>query len=160
MAGCLGMLHCGAPAWRALQLGHNLDARVRINMKILLWVSALLLAALWTGSIALCASAAHWLANTGGQVVGAVQQVAEWPVPDWAVFWIDPAGLDALRAALTWSIDFLVASAPWVFSIVAWVAPLLWALWALGMLLLALLVGLAWVLLCRVPPPAALPQPR
>ena len=107
-------------------------------MKILLWVTAFLLAALWTGGIALFASAANWLAGAGDQWVGAVQMVAEWPVPAWAAYWVDAAWLDAMRAALTWSIDFLVTTAPWVFSILGWIAPLLWTLWVLGMLVLAL----------------------
>jgi hypothetical protein len=123
-------------------------------MKILLWCVALFLAVLWTGCIALFASAANWLAGAGGQWVGAVQQVAEWPVPAWASYWVNAAWLDAVRVALTWSIDFLVASAPWVFSILAWIAPLLWTLWVLGMLVLALVVVVGLVLLGRVPKPA------
>ena len=123
-------------------------------MKILLWVTASLLAALWTGGIALFASAANWLASAGDQWVGAVQMVAEWPVPAWAAYWVDAAWLDTMRAALTWGIDFLVATAPWVFSMLSWIAPLLWTLWVLGILMLALVVVVASVLLGRVPKPA------
>lgn len=125
-------------------------------MKILLWLTAVLLTALWTGFIALLASLANWLAGAGNQVVGAVQGVAEWPVPAWVAVGMSPAWLDALRAGLTGSIDFLVATAPWLFSVLGWIAPLLWTLWLLGMLILALVVVVALVLLGRVPKPAAL----
>lgn len=124
-------------------------------MKKLLWVTAFLLAALWTGSLALLVSVAGWLAGAGDQWAGAVQRVAEWPVPAWVELWMAPAWMDAVRDALTWTIDFLVATAPWVFSLLGWVAPLLWTLWALGMLVLALVVGVALVLLGRVPASAA-----
>lgn len=123
-------------------------------MKILLWISALTLAVLWTGGIALFASAAHWLAGAGDQWVGAVPRVAEWPVPTWAAYWVDTAWLDALRAALTGSIDLLLSTAPWLFSILSWIAPLLWTLWTLGMLALVLIVVVAMALLNRVPKPA------
>lgn len=123
-------------------------------MKILLWGVALFLAVVWTLCIALVASAANWLAGSSDQVVGAVQLLAEWPLPAWAALWMDPAWLDGLRDMLTWSIDFIVNHAPWLFSILAWVAPLLWILWALGMILLLALVAVALVLLGRVPPAA------
>ena len=123
-------------------------------MKILLSVTALLLATLWTGGIALFASAANWLAGAGDQWVGAVQLVAEWPVPALAAYWVDTAWLEAMRAALTWSIDSLVTTAPWVFSILSWIAPLLWTLWLLGILMLALVVVGTLVLLGRVVKPA------
>ena len=123
-------------------------------MKTVLWVTAFLLAALWTMGIALVASAAQWLAGAGDHWVGAVQLVAQWPVPAWAAFWVDAVWLDALRAALTGSLEFLVATAPWLFSVLGWIAPLLWTLWVLGMLVLALVVAVALVLLGRVPRPA------
>jgi hypothetical protein len=120
-------------------------------MKILLWVTGLFIAAVWTGGFALLTSMAAWLAGAGNQVVGAVQLVAEWPVPAWVALWLDPASLDNLRSTLTWSIDALTTYAPWLFSALGWVAPLLWVLWGLGMFLLMVLVLVGHVLLGRVP---------
>ena len=121
-------------------------------MKTLLWAISLLLAMVWTVGIALVASVFNWLAGAGDQVVGAVQMVAEWPVPAWAAVWMDPAWLDGVRAALTWSIDSLVTYAPWVFAVLGWMAPVLWVLWGLGMFLLLVLAAVGQMLLNRVPP--------
>lgn len=123
-------------------------------MKIVLWVSVVVLGAVWTAGFALLASIAHWLAGAGPHVVGAVQQVAEWPVPAWVAIWASPAGMDGVRAGLTGTIDFLVLYSPWLFSLLGWVAPLLWALWGLGVLLLLGAAALGHRLLGRVPPTA------
>ena len=120
-------------------------------MKILLWVAGLFMAAVWTAGFALLTSMAGWLAGAGNQVVGAVQSVAEWPVPAWAALWLAPTSLDSLRAVLTWSIDAITTYAPWLFSVLGWVAPLLWGVWGLGMFLLMVLVLVGHVLLGRVP---------
>ncbi|OYU46706.1 MAG: hypothetical protein CFE44_00680 [Burkholderiales bacterium PBB4] len=121
-------------------------------MKIMLWGVTLLLAMVWTVGVALLASVANWLAGAGDQVVGAVQMVAEWPVPAWANVWMDPAWLDAVRAMLTVSIDAVATYAPWLFSALGWVAPLLWVLWGLGMFLLLVVAAVGQVLLGRVRP--------
>ena len=121
-------------------------------MKILLWAVTLLLAAVWTASFALLASAANWLAGAGDQMVGAVQMVAEWPAPAWAEVWVAPAWLDAVRAALTWAIDATATYAPWLFSVLGWVAPVLWAVCGLGLLLLLTIAVVGHVLIGRAPP--------
>ena len=121
-------------------------------MKIFLWCVTFLLAAVWTASIALLAAAAQWLANAGDQVVGAVQMVAEWPVPAWAEVWMAPAWLDAVRAALTWAIDATGTYAPWLFSVLGWVAPVLWAVCGLGLLLLLVVAVVGHILITRAPP--------
>lgn len=120
-------------------------------MKILLWSVALVFALVWTACIALLASVANWVAGAGDQVVGAAQRVAEWSAPAWAAVWMDLAWLDGVRAALTWTIDALTHYAPWLFGALGWVAPLLWGLWVLGMLVLLAVAAVGQVLLGRVP---------
>ena len=110
-----------------------------------------MLAAVWTAGMALCASIANWLAGAGDRVVSTVQLAAEWPVPAWAHLWLDPAWLDALRSMLTWAIDATAAYAPWLFSALGWVAPVLWAVWGLGLFLLLAAAAVGQVLLGRVP---------
>ena len=122
-------------------------------MKLLLWGVTLFVAVLWTLLVALTASIVNWLAGSGAPVIGAAQQVAEWPLPPWASLWIDPAMVDGLRSMLTWSIDFVVNYAPWLFSALGWIAPVLWALWGLGMVVLLLLATVGQVLLGRLKPP-------
>lgn len=121
-------------------------------MKFLLWGVTLFVAVLWTLLVALFASMTNWLAGAGTPVVGAAQQLAEWPVPAWVALWLDPAWLDGMRDMLTWSIDFVVNYAPSLFSALGWIAPLLWMLWGLGMFVLLAIAAVGQVLLGRVPP--------
>ena len=120
-------------------------------MKFLLWGATLFVAMVWTVGIALVASVANWLAGAGDQVVGAVQTVAEWPAPAWAAVWMEPAWLDAVRSALTWTIDAASTYTPWLFSALGWVAPLLWVVWGLVMFLLLVAAAVGQVLLGRAP---------
>lgn len=123
-------------------------------MKFLLWGVTLLVAVLWTLLVALTASFANWLADAGAPVLGVAQQVAEWPLPAWAALWVDPAWLDGLREMLMWSMDFVVNFAPWLFTAVGWIAPVLWVLWGLGMLALLMVAAVGQLLLTRLKPPS------
>ena len=124
-------------------------------MKILLWLTVGVVGAFWTAGFALLASLAQWLAGAGQQVAGAVQQVAEWPVPGWMAIWANPAWMEAMRAALTSTLDSSATYVPWLFSALGWVAPLLWILWGLGMLLLLLLAVAGHGLIRRAAPSEA-----
>jgi hypothetical protein len=111
-------------------------------MKILIWAGVALVALLWTLMIAIMASLAHWLAGSTDQAVGGLQAISQWPIPAWLSLWVDPAMLEPIKAMTVWGIDLLVTATPWIEPFLAWVAPLLWVVWALVMLvLLVIAVG-------------------
>lgn len=105
-------------------------------MKLLLWGGAGLVALLWTLMIAVVASLATWLAGSADQAVGGLQAISQWPTPAWLAVWMDPALLEPFRAMAVWVMDLLATSAPWLTPMLGWVAPMLWVLWAMVMLLL------------------------
>lgn len=116
-------------------------------MKLLIWAGVTLVALLWTLTIAVMASLAQWLTGSADQAVGGLQSLSQWPMPAWVALWVDPALLEPIKGLMTWSLDLLVTATPWLTPLLAWVAPLLWVLWAIVMLLLLVgAVGGQWLL--------------
>jgi len=111
-------------------------------MKLLMWAGTGLVALLWTLIIAIMASLANWLAGSADQTAGGLQAISQWPVPAWLALWVDPALLEPIKAMVVWGMDLLVTAGPWLTPLLDWVAPLLWVVWAMVMLLLlAIAVG-------------------
>ncbi|MBA3058797.1 MAG: hypothetical protein KJ614_15070 [Gammaproteobacteria bacterium] len=105
-------------------------------MKALLWTGTGLVALLWTLMVAIMASLANWLVGSADQAVGGLQTMSQWPMPAWLSLWMDPALLEPIKAMVVWGMDALATATPWLTPLLAWVAPLLWVVWALVMLLL------------------------
>jgi hypothetical protein len=110
-------------------------------MKTLIWSLTLLLAALWSGLVWLTHGLSAWLLGSvsapalkdaGSTVAG----LALPPVPPWLAPWLDPAWLadaqDFAAAVLGWFGGVL----PSGDTLLAWVGPLLWVGWGMGLLLL------------------------
>ena len=119
-------------------------------MKILFASGTALIALLWTVFIAVSAALADWLAGQGGQLQGGMQALAQWPMPPWIGLWLDPALAEALRASVVWTVEALTAFMPWIVPLLEWVAPLLWVIWAIGMVILVVLAGLGLLLISRL----------
>ncbi len=119
-------------------------------MKIALAIGIATLAVLWTGFIALSAALADWLAGQGGQLQGSLQALAQWPLPPWIALWTDPAAAEAIRATLVWSVELFAAAMPWITPLLDWVAPLLWVIWAFGMVGLVALAAVGLLLIGRM----------
>lgn len=125
-------------------------------MKALVWSLAALSAAGWTGMVWITHQLTAWvlgaidagpLKDAGGAMAGLPVP----PLPQWLDVWIDSAGLGALQA---WSADllgWLGAVLPAGEALMAWVGPLLWIGWALGLALLMGVAGLVHVLAGRAP---------
>lgn len=111
-------------------------------MKLLMWAGTGVVALLWTLMIAVMASLAAWLVGSADQAVGGLQAISQWPVPTWLALWLDPALLEPIKDMVASGMDLLVTATPWLTPMLAWIAPLLWVIWALVMvLLLAIAAG-------------------
>jgi hypothetical protein len=104
-------------------------------MKVLIWASAGLFALCWTLLIAVMASLTNWLAGSADQAAGSLKAISQWPVPSWISLYVDPALVAPMKSLIAESMNVLVAATPWLTPLLAWVAPLLWVVWALVMLL-------------------------
>lgn len=111
-------------------------------MKLLMWAGTGVVALLWTLMIAVMASLAAWLVGSADQAVGGLQAISQWPVPTWLALWLDPALLEPIKDMVASGMGLLVTATPWLTPMLAWIAPLLWVIWALVMvLLLAIAAG-------------------
>lgn len=127
-------------------------------MKFLIWASTGLVALLWTLMIAVMASLANWLAGSTTEAVGGLQTISQWPMPAWLSLWVDPVWLEPLKAMMAWVLDLLTVASPWLAPVLGWVAPLLWFIWAVVMLLMLAIASGGHVLLGKLRPPSG-PRP-
>lgn len=116
-------------------------------MKTLIWSLTALLAALWTGFIAVVHQLTGWLLSVvdAGALQGAAGTVgglALPPVPAWLEPWIDTASLAALQSFAVSLVEWLGVVMPSGDALMAWVGPLLWIGWALVLVPMLAIAGL------------------
>ncbi|MFP5468010.1 MAG: hypothetical protein ACLGG8_10900 [Gammaproteobacteria bacterium] len=124
-------------------------------MRIAIWLVTALLATLWTGLAMASVSLTGWLLSVAGSApTGELAgMVGQWPVPAWLAPWVDAAWLQAAQASLVELVRWLGEVMPSAGSLMAWISPLVWVLWALGMFGLLLVAGLLhWLTGRRTPP--------
>ncbi len=129
-------------------------------MKIVIWLTGGLLTALWTGlalaSAALVKFMGKAASSASGNAVG--NWVAELDLPAWLSVWVDVGTLQLLINAAAELLRRLNDWGPGLADALSWLVPVIWTVWALGMLLLlALAVGLH-LLVGRRPPGPTQPQ--
>ena len=121
-------------------------------MKFLIWAGTGLVALLWTLTIAVMASLANWLAGSTDQAVSGLQTISQWPMPAWLGLWVDPAWLEPIKAMMAWGLDLLIIATPWLVPLLEWMAPVLWFVWAVVMLLLLTIASSGHLLVGRLRP--------
>lgn len=121
-------------------------------MKSLIWASAVVVALVWTLMIAVMASLTTWLVGSADQAVGGLQAISQWPMPAWLALWVDPALLEPVKAMVAGGMDLLVTATPWLTPLLAWIAPLLWVVWALVMVLLLVIAVAGHLLVGKLRP--------
>ena len=118
-------------------------------MKALIWLAFIALVAVWTVLVALTDQLGQWLLSRteAGQIQDMADMAAAWPVPAWLGFWVDTAWLKALQDTGNGLVQWLGQVLPSVDGLMAWISPLLWGVWGLGLLaMLACTVFAHWLL--------------
>lgn len=114
-------------------------------MKALVWGVFVVLAALWSGLVAIggavLSALAQWLGS--GQAGDLASAAAQIPVPAWLALWVDVEWWMAVQSALVDGVAVLGAWLPSLGAVAAWLVPLAWVVWALGLLALLVVAGLA-----------------
>ncbi len=123
-------------------------------MSLLIWSVFALLALLWTGGAWASAALVQWSADlmASGQAVELGRAVSSWPVPAWATWFVDIALVHVVIDAIVWGLEGLQAVAPWAAAAVGWLVPVVWVIWALGLLLLLALAAALHLLVRRSVP--------
>ena len=123
-------------------------------MKTLIWSLTALMAAAWTGFIALAHQLAGWLlaaidAGSLKGTAGTVGSLSLPPLPDWLAPWIDTASLATLQSLAAALIQWLGVVMPSGDALMAWVGPLLWIGWAMVLIPMLAIAGLVHWLVGR-----------
>ena len=120
-------------------------------MKALVWIVFAVFAVFWTGGTVVASELTRWLARTvaSGEAVEMGRAVAQWPVPDWMAWWIDPALVQAAQRAVLWMVETGSGFLPWAGTALGWLVPVIWVTWALGLLAMLLLAAGLHVLVAR-----------
>lgn len=126
-------------------------------MKTAIWIVCGVLAATWTGGAFAAAGLTHWAAEliASGAALDMGRAVAEWPVPAWLAPWVDAAGVQSAQAFLVTVLTWLRDAWPSIGSLVGWLVPAIWVVWALGLALMLLLAGVGHWLAGRMAAPQA-----
>jgi hypothetical protein len=117
-------------------------------MKILLWGAFALIALLWTAGAALLAQIAVWSAQ-GLAGVGHIptEAITAFAVPPWLAAWIDSATWTAWLQSIGAALSSLSAMLPGLGDLAAWVSPIVWVTWGVGLIvLLGLTLTGSWMI--------------
>lgn len=117
-------------------------------MKAAIWTIFSLVTLVWTGGAFMLSEFAGWAAGAiaSGEAANLGRSLAEWPIPQWAAFWVDPALVQTAQSAMLWAVDALRDALPMIGSAVGWLVPLVWVVWGLGLGMLLLIAGGAHLL--------------
>ena len=128
-------------------------------MKPILWLTSLVLALAWTAGAWGLAWAVEWAASlpASGTAPALAQWVGSWNAPPWLAFWmeLDPQELQAARDFALWALEQLRHPAAAFEAALPFLVPMVWAAWALGLVLLVGLTVTAQWALGRLGPMAA-----
>lgn len=117
-------------------------------MKKFIWLAFAVLAALWTGLVALTLQLTDWVLATiaTAQEPGAAMDASQWVAPAWAAGWVDPAWLQSLQGGLVWAAQGLNQILPVAGSLGTLISVLGWIVWGfiIGCLLVLALI-LHWL---------------
>lgn len=123
-------------------------------MKWIIWAVGAMLAALWTGALALTAAVVDWTAQSLDQAGSGATPVALLPpeLPVWLSAWIEPGTWATAVQAIQDTLQALQSVLPAAGTVTGWLETLVWALWGLGVLVLSMVAaGLHWWLARRGP---------
>lgn len=123
-------------------------------MKIAIWIVFGLLGLSWTVLAFLAAEATQWAAEliASGAAQDLGRTTAQWSAPAWMALWVDPAWVRSVQEMALWGLQALKDGAPFAGSLMSWFVPLVWFIWAIGLLaLLVLAGGVHWLLGRAIP---------
>ena len=117
-------------------------------MTLLIWAGFAFWALLWTGGAVAASALIHWSAGllASGEAAQLGQAVTQLPVPVWLTYWVDIEAIHAALDGIVWTLDSAQQALPWLGTLLQWLLPLTWLLWAMGVVLMLLLAfGAQWL---------------
>jgi hypothetical protein len=118
-------------------------------LAIAIWSIAGLLAAAWTGVVALLGTALTWTGEALRHTGALAEAPPAWPsdLPSWLSTWIEPSTWAAIGNSLREIVPPVLSWLPAAGTLTSWLEALVWIGWGLGMIaLLVMAVGAhAWL---------------
>lgn len=120
-------------------------------MTLLIWAGFALWALLWTGGAVAASALIHWSAGllASGEAAQLSQTVTALPVPLWLTHWVELEAIHATFDGIAWTLESAQQALPWLGTLLHWLLPLTWLLWAAGIGLMLLLAFGAQLLVRR-----------
>lgn len=130
------------------------DRGIQRIMKIAVWVIFSIVTLLWTVGAFITVKLTQWgtamLAN--GSIDPLSRGVAEWPLPQGLPLWLDPTMIQMLQHYALLSLEALRDAMPYMSMLMGWLVPLIWTVWAFGLVFLIALAAAAHWLATRHAP--------
>lgn len=118
-------------------------------MKWITWAIVGALASIWTVTVATVAVVAGWTGTALQQAVPSAQQLPT-DIPRWLAA-VDPAAWAAMVQATQQAAQLVGSMLPAVGTATAWLGPMAWIIWGLGMVaLFSVAIGSQWLVGRRV----------
>lgn len=122
-------------------------------MKALLWGVTALFALVWSGLAWASVELVQWtvglLASGQGAELG--RSAVEFQVPAWMAPFIDTGLVTLLQDFVKWLIELAAGGAPLAGAAVGWLVPLVWIVWAFGLVMLLAVAGVLHLLINKLP---------
>ena len=119
-------------------------------LSLALWAVFAVGALCWTLGALATSAFLHWSAGllAAGDTVPLSQSLAGMPIPAWLTYWVDVQALHATLDGIVWTLESAQRTLPWLATVLHWLQPLTWLLWALGVAVI-LLAALGTQMLVR-----------
>lgn len=121
-------------------------------MLFLLWGLSILLGLVWTGFAVLSVKSLAWLSERAaqGQLEAGMGLLSQQPLPEPLAVWVESIWWAWMQTALA-------SASGWISQLgvaMSWLEPLIWVVWAIGMLALLLLTAILHLVLRQFFPTA------
>ncbi len=97
----------------------------------------LVLLSIWSVAVWVLHSLLVWAMSGAGALAGQTSRIESVTVPGWLAPWLPPDWVPELQAAAASLLPWLESALSMLPSATAWLSPLAWLVWAVGLLMLA-----------------------
>lgn len=121
-------------------------------MKVLVWTGFAFLAFAWTAGAWVLSELTQWSAQlmASGQATEWGRKAAQLPLPEWLSMWGDAEWVRAAQRLVLGMLESAQDALPTMGSAIGWVVPVIWVVWAFGVLCLMLAGGGAHLMMRRL----------
>jgi len=107
----------------------------------------LVLLSIWSAAVWVLHSLLVWSVAGAGALAAQTSRIENVTVPGWLAPWLPPDWMPGLQAAAASLLPWLESTLSMLPSAAAWLSPLAWLVWAIGLLLLGVAAAIGQALI-------------